>query len=51
MMVEDHEKDVRNFQMQADGATDADLKALAAKTLPVLKSHLEMIRGIQGKMK
>lgn len=51
MMVEDHEKDVAEFQKQADGATDADVKAFAAKTLPTLKSHLEMIKAIHAKMK
>lgn len=50
-MVKDHEKDVALFQSQADGGTDADTKAFAAKTLPTLKMHLEMIKGIQGKMK
>ncbi len=50
-MVKDHEKDVAEFQTQSESATDSDVKAFAAKTLPTLKSHLEMIRGIQGKMK
>lgn len=50
-MVEDHEKDVKAFQTQADSATDADVKAFATKTLPTLKMHLEMIKGIQAKMK
>lgn len=49
-MVEDHEKDVSNFQKQADGATDAEVKAFAVKTLPVLKKHLEAIKAIQTKM-
>ncbi|MDQ3748998.1 MAG: DUF4142 domain-containing protein [Acidobacteriota bacterium] len=26
------------------------MKAFATKTLPTLKMHLEMIKGIQGKM-
>lgn len=50
-MVADHEKSVALFQTQADSGTDADAKALAAKTLPTLKMHLEMIKAIQGKMK
>ncbi len=50
-MVADHEKDVKLFQAQADGGTDADAKAFAAKTLPTLKMHLDMIKAIQGKMK
>lgn len=49
-MVNDHEKDVKDFQTQADNATDPDVKAFAAKTLPTLKKHLEMIKSIQAKM-
>ena len=51
MMVEDHEKDVADFQKQSESAADADVKAFATKTLPTLKSHLEMIKGINAKMK
>lgn len=50
-MVEDHEKDVAEFQKQTIGATDTDLKAFATKTLPTLKSHLDQIKTINGKMK
>lgn len=51
MMVEDHEKDVAEFQKAADGNPNADVKAFAAKTLPTLKSHLEQIKTINSKMK
>jgi len=50
-MVEDHEKDVAAFDATAKNGVDADVKAFAAKTLPTLRMHLEMIREIQGKMK
>jgi putative membrane protein len=50
-MVADHEKSVALFQSQANGGTDAEAKAFAAKTLPKLQMHLEMIKGIQSKMK
>lgn len=49
-MVDDHEKDVKAFQTQAESGTDADLKAFAAKTLPTLQAHLQMIRNIKAKM-
>ncbi len=49
-MVEDHEATVDLFEDAADDS-DADIKAFAAKTLPTLKSHLEMIKGIQSKLK
>lgn len=50
-MVKDHEKDVAMFEEEAKNAADADVKAFADKTLPTLKTHLEMIKGIQAKMK
>lgn len=49
-MVEDHVKDVTAFEAVSKNATDADVKAFAAKTLPVLRQHLQMIQGIAAKM-
>lgn len=49
--VEDHEKMVALFESQASGGTDAEAKALATKTLPNLKMHLDMARKIQAKLK
>jgi putative membrane protein len=51
LMVEDHEKDVAEFQKQADTATNSDIKRFAAETLPTLKQHLEMIKAIKAKLK
>jgi len=50
-MVDDHEKDVSTFQKESQNSTDPDVKAFAAKTLPVLQKHLDTIKGIQSKMK
>lgn len=50
-MVADHEETVALFKSEADGGKDADAKAWAAKTLPALQMHLDMIKGIQSKMK
>jgi putative membrane protein len=50
MMVDDHEADVTAFERQATNGTDAEVKAFAAKTLPVLKKHLEAIKAIQAKL-
>ena len=49
-MVADHRKDVTAFKAATKTVGDADVKAFAEKTLPVLKMHLEMIEGIANKM-
>ena len=45
-MVEDHEKAVQLFSKEAQQGKDADLKAFAAKTLPILQEHLQMARQL-----
>jgi len=50
MMVDDHESDVEMFEDNTSNS-DADIKAFTTKTLPTLKSHLQMIKDIQNKMK
>lgn len=47
LMVDDHEKDVKEFKEAADDAKDADLKAFAAKTLPTLQQHLDKVKAIE----
>jgi putative membrane protein len=49
-MTNDHEEDVKEFQEQSEKGADADLKAFAAKTLPVIQHHLQMIKDIKSKM-
>ncbi len=52
MMVKDHEKTVAMFQKEINSGKDADAKAFAEKTLPVIQGHLEMARSMMnGKMK
>jgi len=51
VMVKDHEKAVGLFQKQADKGVDAEVKAFAAKTLPVLQGHLEMAKSMNDKLK
>ena len=50
-MVTDHEKDIQKFQEEADNGSNADLKAFASKTLPVLNRHLNVVKGLSAKMK
>lgn len=51
MMVDDHKKDVSKFQDATKNLKDADLKAFAVKTLPVLQMHLDAINKIHDSMK
>ena len=51
MMVEDHDKDVKDFQTEASGGGDADVKAFASKTLPTLQEHQKMAKDIKSKQK
>jgi putative membrane protein len=50
-MVEDHEKDVKEFEDASSSAQDEDLKKWAGQTLPTLKEHLQMAKAAQEKLK
>jgi len=50
-MVSDHEKDVSEFQHEADHGTNPDLKAFAQRTLPVLQNHLQMAKDALAEVK
>lgn len=50
-MVEDHEKDVKEFEKASKDASDPDIKAWAAKTLPTLQHHLQMAKDAKKKVK
>ncbi len=49
-MVEGHQKDVGEFEKTSTSATDGDLKAWAAKTLPTLQEHMAMAKDVAGKV-
>ena len=49
-LVEEHEKDVKAFREAANELKDPELRAWAAKTLPILESHLEQARQIKAKV-
>jgi putative membrane protein len=50
MMVDDHVKDVKEFEKASASAKDPDLRAWAAKTLPVLQKHLDSAKAIRPKL-
>jgi putative membrane protein len=50
MMVKDHKKTVMLFERTASSLSDAQLKAFATKTLPVLKHHYMEIQQIGNKL-
>lgn len=50
-MVDDHEKDVREFRSMAKSAKDADVKSFASTTLPVLEQHLSLAKSAEDAVK
>ncbi len=49
MMVEDHKKDIAEFE-KASQNEDAEVKGFAAKTLPILKQHLDLAEKTNAKV-
>jgi len=47
MMIEDHKKDVAEFDKASKQLGDATLKNFAARTLPVLQKHYDAVRAIK----
>lgn len=45
-MLEEHNKDVNEFEKQAKQGQDAELKSFAEQTLPNLKHHLQMAQSL-----
>ncbi|WCT13383.1 DUF4142 domain-containing protein [Mucilaginibacter jinjuensis] len=50
-MVEGHKKTLALMQNEASGGKDADLKAFASKTAPIVQHHLDEIIKIQAGLK
>ena len=51
MMVKDHDRMAKLLSREAERNADADVKAFAAKTLPVVQGHLTMARSISDGLK
>ena len=45
--VTDHQKDIQEFQKEADSGSDPQVKQFAQQQLPVLKKHLQMAQQAQ----
>jgi putative membrane protein len=50
MMDEDHAKDIEMFREASATLPDADLKAFASKSLPVLQKHQDKVKSLLSKM-
>jgi len=50
-MVDGHKKTLKLMQDEAKDGKDAELKAFAAKTAPIVQAHLDMINKIKDGMK
>jgi putative membrane protein len=50
-MVKDHKEDIDEFKKEAENGKDAELKAFANKTIPVLQHHLEMAEKANSALK
>jgi len=50
-MVEGHEETIEKFEKYVADGKDAEIKAWAEKTLPVLRLHLQHSKDVQAKLK
>jgi putative membrane protein len=48
MAVNDHEKDIKEFEKASKDLDDADLKAFATKMVPKLQEHLSQAKSLQA---
>ena len=51
MMVKDHDRMAKMLAREAERNADADVKAFAAKTLPIVQGHLTMARSLNDSLK
>jgi putative membrane protein len=46
-MVEDHQKDAKEYEMESGKVRDPQLKSYVDQTLPVVQQHLSHIQSIR----
>ena len=51
MMVDDHKEDIHDFKKAAKDGKDSDVKGFAAKTVPVLLTHLDSAKAVLSSLK
>jgi putative membrane protein len=49
--LKDHQKDVSEFQNEAQSGSDPNVRQFANKTLPTLQEHLSMVKDLNKKSK
>jgi putative membrane protein len=49
-VIEDHEKDIAEFEKEANSGSDPELKAWASGKLPTLREHLKMAQDAKAKL-
>ena len=49
-MVEDHEKDVKAFEQEAQTGQDPEMKAWAVKQLPTLREHRSQAKSVRDRL-
>ena len=45
-MVKDHEDDLRDYRTEAQNGSDPDVRAFAARHVPILEEHLRMAQRL-----
>ena len=50
MMVKDHEKDLAEFQEEANNGSDPDVKKFADDTAKMVQEHLDLAKQTQSKL-
>jgi putative membrane protein len=48
LMVDDHERDVKEVEKASRDVKDPELRAWASRTLPILQEHLRLARGLEA---